>query len=94
MKTKFNFKSIVIRIILILVSIYIVATFIKQQKKILSYESNIDYLSTKVDEQKERKEELNSLMDNINSPEYIEQVAREKLNMYMPNEKVYIDIGS
>ena len=30
---------------------------------------------------------------NINSKEYIEEVAREKLDMYLPNEKVYIDIS-
>ena len=28
-----------------------------------------------------------------NSNEYIEQIAREKLDMYLPNERVYIDIG-
>ena len=30
---------------------------------------------------------------NINSEEYIEEVAREKLDMYLPNERVYIDIS-
>ena len=30
---------------------------------------------------------------NINSKEYIEEVARGKLDMYLPNEKVYIDIS-
>ena len=33
------------------------------------------------------------LVWNINSKEYIEEVAREKLDMYLPNEKVYIDIS-
>ena len=33
------------------------------------------------------------MKENINSPEYIEEIAREKLNMYLPNERVYIDIG-
>ena len=94
MKTKFKLKSILMKLALIIVGIYLVVTFINQQKKIVSYDSNIEYLSSKIDEQKEYKEELNSVRDNIDSPEYIEEVAREKLNMYMPNEKVYIDIGS
>ena len=94
MKTKFNLKSILIKLIVIIVGIYLIVTFVNQQKKIDSYNSNIDYLSSKIDEQKDYREELNSVKDNINSPEYIEEVAREKLNMYMPNEKVYIDIGS
>ena len=29
---------------------------------------------------------------NINSEKYIEEIAREKLDMYLPNEKVFIDI--
>ena len=94
MKTKFNLKSVLIKLTLIIVGIYLVVTFINQQKKIDSYNSNIGYLSSKIDEQNEYKEELNSVRDNINSPEYIEEIAREKLNMYLPNEKVYIDIGS
>lgn len=90
---KINFKSILIKLILLIVGIYVVITFVNQQKKLDSYNSNIDYLSSEIDEETEYKEELIATKDNINSPEYIEEVAREKLNMYMPNEKVYIDIG-
>ena len=31
--------------------------------------------------------------ENLNSTEYIEDVARNKLGMYLPNERVYIDIS-
>ena len=37
-------------------------------------------------------EELKKMKENINSDEYIEQIAREKLGMYYPNERVYIDV--
>lgn len=94
MKTKFDLKKIFSKLIIILIGIYVVLTFVKQQEKLNSYNSNIDYLSSTIDEKKEYKEELIATKDNINSLEYIESVAREKLNMYMPNEKVYIDIGS
>ena len=34
------------------------------------------------------------IIDDITyTMEYIEEIAREKLGMYLPNEKVYIDIG-
>jgi cell division protein FtsB len=36
-------------------------------------------------------ETLTTTKDNIDSPEYIEEIAREKLDMYFPNETVYID---
>ena len=42
--------------------------------------------------EQENKEELLETKNNINSLEYIEKIAREKLNMYLPNEKVYIDV--
>ena len=41
----------------------------------------------------EENQKLNETKNNINSNEYIEQIAREKLDMYLPNERVYIDIG-
>ena len=94
MKIKLSLKNILKKVILIIVGIYLVITFIKQQKKINSYDSNIDYLSTKIEQAQDNKAELTAIRDNINSPEYIEEVAREKLNMYKPNEKVYRDIGS
>ena len=94
MKTKFDFKKLFSKLMIILIGIYVVITLVKQQEKLNSYDSNIDYLSSTIDEKKEYKEELIATKDNINSLEYIESVAREKLNMYMPNEKVYIDIGS
>ena len=34
---------------------------------------------------------INKKKDNIESLDYIEQAAREYLDMYLPNEKVYID---
>lgn len=93
MKMKLNLKSILTKLILVIAVIYIVTTFIKQQKKINSYDSNIDYLLSQIDEKENYKAELTAVKNNINSPEYIEEVAREKLNMYKPNEKIYIDIG-
>ena len=94
MRKKFDFKKLFSKLMLILIGIYVVMTLISQQKKINAYDSNIDYLSTTIEEKSEYKAELTATKDNINSPEYIESVAREKLNMYMPNEKVYIDIGN
>lgn len=37
--------------------------------------------------------ELNNKLNNINTDEYIEKVAREKLGMVKEGEKVFFDIG-
>ena len=41
-----------------------------------------------------RQQEMEERMQNRQMYEEEEKIAREKLKMYKPNEKVYIDIGS
>ncbi len=77
--------------ILIAVITYTLITFINQQTKLNSYSKDISYYNTQIEELKEKKEELIATQENVNSEEYIEKIAREKLDMYLPNETVYID---
>lgn len=80
-------------LLLILIIIYFVFTFINQQTKLNSYNQDISYYTTQIEELEKEKEELLATQENVNSEEYIEKVAREKLDMYLPNETVYIDIS-
>ncbi len=86
-------KKIYKKLLIIGIAIYVVYTLINQQKTLNQYQKNADELSTKIEEQKEYKEELAKKKDDVNSLEFIEQTAREKLDMYYPNERVYIDKG-
>lgn len=70
---------------------YVSGTFINQQKTLNSYKNEQELLNKKITEQEQTKEELLSTKENITSTEYIEQIARDKLDMYLPNERVYID---
>lgn len=83
----------IINLLLILVVVYFIFTFVNQQTKLNSYNKDISYYTTQIEELNEKKEELLATQENVNSKEYIEQVAREKLDMYLPNETVYIDIN-
>ena len=68
---------------------------IKQQLNISEYKNELQELSSKIEiaeeELKQNKIDLEQEKKNTNSPEYIEKLAREKLGMYLPNERVYID---
>lgn len=68
---------------------------IKQQFNISQYKSELETLSSKIeiaeDELNQNKKELEEENANINSSEYIEKLAREKLGMYLQNERVYVD---
>lgn len=86
-------KKIYKRLFIVIIGIYVVFTIANQQKTLNQYNENIDELSQQIEEQKEYKEELAKKKDDVNSLEFIEQTAREKLDMYYPNEKVYVDNG-
>lgn len=88
MKSKSNLLK---KIIFIIVLIYAITTIIKQQKILNGYSVQEKNLKVEISEAKERQEQLNNEKENVNSLEYIETLAREKLGMYLPNERVYVD---
>ena len=94
MKKIFNLKNLYIKILVIIFCIYIVSVLINQQTKLKSYKQSQAYYEEKTQDAKQYQESLKSLKENVDSPEYIEEIAREKLGMYLPNERVYIDVGT
>jgi len=91
MKNVFRNKKILKVIIILIVLSYFIYIIVKQQTTLNSYKSEQDYVSEQIQEQQEYKNELAYMKANINSDEYIEQIARDKLDMYLPNERVYVD---
>ena len=72
-----------------------IVMLIKQQLNISQYQDEIKELSSKIDvaenELTQNKQDLEQEKKNTDSLEYIEKLAREKLGMYLQNERVYID---
>ena len=89
MKRKIKYKEWLKKVFLTLLIVYVASIFINQQKTLNSYKNSTDYYIKQIAEQKEYKQTLMSMKENINSSEYIEQIAREKLDMYLPNERIY-----
>ncbi len=85
-------KKLLKYILIILILIYIVHIFITQQATLNSYATESKQYESQIESAKEEQEELNSTIQDLNSTEYIESEARKKLDMYLPNERVYIDI--
>ncbi len=86
-------KKLYKRLLTILVLVYAIFTLTNQQKVLNQYSKNSKELASKIEEQQTYNGELVSEKENVDSKEFIEQMAREKLEMYYPNEKVYIDKG-
>ena len=78
-------KKLYKKLLILLVLIYVVFTFISQQKVLNQYNANSKELASQIKEQESKKKDLIAEKDNVNSKEYID--------MYYPNEKIYIDKG-
>ena len=90
---KKNIKKIFKKILLIGIIIYLIYIFFSQQKMLNLYKADKENFQKEIAIEKEEQERLKQIKSNINSNEYIENIAREKLDMYLPNEKLYIDIS-
>lgn len=79
------------KLVLIIIAVYSIITFFNQGKILKTYAANSNSLDKQIAEATQKQEELNTIKKNANSEEYIEEMAREKLDMYLPNERIYIN---
>lgn len=86
-------KKILRNLFIIAIIIYVAFVLIDQQKTLNEYSKNTEELNQQIASEKTTNEELNEQKENVNSLEFIEEMAREKLDMYYPNERIYVDQG-
>lgn len=72
--------------------VYFVITYIGQQEEINKIENEMKALQNKIEKEKELQEELLRQQDIIETDEFIEKIAREKLGMVKEGERIYIDM--
>lgn len=90
---KINFKKLYKRLLILVFMVYVIYTFVMQQQTLNAYKAEENKYQQEIQKAQTEQEKLIATKQNINSNEYIEQIAREKLDMYLPNERVYINIG-
>lgn len=78
---------------IIIISIYVIHIFLTQQSTLNSYAAEGKQYKSQIETAKEEQDELNQTIQNLNSTDYVEEQARKQLDMYLPNERVYIDIN-
>lgn len=61
---------------------------IRIRHRVSVYQERIDELSTEIKELEKTNEDLRDQMENVNSDEYIERLARERLGMIKEGEVV------
>ena len=85
------FKKLLYTLSLTLIFGYGVYTMVEQQTELDEINKEKEkYIAIQEEEQMEY-ERLLEVKENINSDEYIEEVAREKLGLVMPYETIFVD---
>lgn len=72
-------------------AIIFICTFVDQQIALNKKNSEIEELSQRVEAALQESEKLQAEVDNLSDPEYIEKIARERLGLVRPNERVFVD---
>jgi len=73
--------------------IYFVYAMIDQQRMIYEKSTAIENVKAKIEEENKLKEKLQKQREMMSSDEYVEKVAREKLDMVKRGEKIFVDIN-
>mgnify|MGYP005768382241 FL=1 len=88
-----KYSKLVRRLFIGIIGIYVIFTLVNQQKTLNQYDAESEKLAQQIQEQNNYNSELSKQQEDVNSLEFIEQTAREKLDMYYPNERIYVDNG-
>ena len=77
--------------LIMVVLIYTGLTVFKQEVAFNKYESEIEKYERLIEEEQLKNEQLINTRKKISTKEYVEEIAREKLGLVMPNEIVFVD---
>lgn len=87
-KRKVNWLKVCIFLFL---TVYATYTLIKQEIEINKYDKEKIYYMEQIALANKKHEEYKHYSEYVKSEEYIEKIAREKLGMLLPEERVYIE---
>ena len=89
-KNDLNIKLIALAVI----CLAMIIKGIMQQPEIIANKETIAHLNEEIKYEEARQQEVESMKESVDTDEYIEKIAREKLGMIKQNEKIFIDVSA
>ena len=86
-------KKIIFIVLLVVIIALVGYVFVMHQQMLGAYADDKKSLNNQIEAATVKQQELKDELNSINSVNTIESIARDKLDMYFPNERVYIDIS-
>ncbi len=86
-------KNKIVLVALIVFTVYVIISVIFVNNDIELHEDNLFALQAEIDEQTLLNDEVQRILDEGVDSDYIIRIAREKLGLVFPNERVYVDVS-
>lgn len=91
---KVNLKKLLGNICIFVFVIYFIYTIIWQQIDLHNKQGEVEELNEQITIASQETERLQQELGEVSDPDYLERMAREKLGLVEPNERVFIDANS
>lgn len=91
-KIKLKHSSFLTRVIIIALLVYMAITLLNLQSQIQDAEEDLEEYETQIEQQEQINAQLQSDVENGTDEEELEDIARYKLGLVEPGEKVFYDI--
>lgn len=86
-------KSLLLRLLLVGVVVYVSVAFVQQQVELSRMRYELAGIENETRQVELANQELKSLLDMRQDAEYIERVARDRLDYVYPDEQVFLDVS-
>lgn len=77
------------RILLVLILAYMVYMLVSVRQEISAARTEVETLTEQVAEQEQYNTELSNAIENRDNPDFVEDIAREKLGLVSPSDRVF-----
>ncbi len=86
-------RSIILRLLVIFVSVFMITKLVGLLNDLNSKKSELNALNEELKTKQADVEELKNLIDNGSKEQIIEKAARQRLGFVYSNEEIYVDIS-
>lgn len=81
--------GLLVRILLLLILAYMVFMLVSVRQEISAAKAEVETLTEQVSEQVQYNTELSNAIENRDNPDFVEDIAREKLGLVSPSDRVF-----
>lgn len=81
--------GLILRVLLLVLLVYMVFMLVRVRGQITTASSDLEQLNAQVTEQMQTNTELSNAIENRDDPNYIKDIARERLGLVSQNDWVF-----